>query len=443
MSSSLVLELRQAAIHAFLAIPRRGVEIGGLLFGKVRLEAPVEGQRERVVLELAAFEDVPCEHRFGPSYTLDEPDRQRLAEVVARHERDGSPPIVGFYRSYTGREARMDDEEQKLIRSFLPHRHFFCLLLQPTSIGKCDASFRFWSNGEMLPEPVDAPIPFDAGLMTQDAPEAPEPALPGMARPSKRRLPESLDDYDVEPAAPRPAGRFQMLPALCCILAAIALMTSYALWKVTRLPQWAQVRLDARPSGGKLLLSWDAAAPAVALATSGTLTATGGGAPVETQLGPEQVHRGALALLPSGENVRFRLRLYNQEKAIADDSLRVILLPSLAPMTGVPAPPAAPAAPAAAASSPRVLHEVQPEISPGIRTRIQARVVVPVVVAVDESGRVTRASARVATKDGLDRYLADQAVKAARQWSFSPARSSDGSPLAGTTTISFEFTPAQ
>jgi TonB family protein len=87
-----------------------------------------------------------------------------------------------------------------------------------------------------------------------------------------------------------------------------------------------------------------------------------------------------------------------------------------------------------------VRQEVQPVISPGIRARISSPTVVQVVVKVDESGRVAQASTRIAG-NGIQRYLADQAVKAARQWSFRPARSKDGSPVAATKTISFEFTP--
>jgi TonB family protein len=66
--------------------------------------------------------------------------------------------------------------------------------------------------------------------------------------------------------------------------------------------------------------------------------------------------------------------------------------------------------------------------------------VVRVVVTIDEAGRVTHASSAV-TGSGLERYLADESVRAARQWSFSPARLKEGSPIAATKTLSFEFLP--
>ena len=63
-----------------------------------------------------------------------------------------------------------------------------------------------------------------------------------------------------------------------------------------------------------------------------------------------------------------------------------------------------------------------------------------VYVTIDETGRVTHASSPV-TGSGLDRYLADEAVKAAREWMFNPARSQAGQPVTITKTLSFEFLP--
>jgi TonB family protein len=487
----LIRELRQAAIQAFLAIPRRGVEIGGLLFGQVRQEPLSAGPSETEVFEIAAFEDVPCEHRFGPSYILDELDRKHLGDLLARHQRDGSPPVVGFYRSYTGREARLDEADRELMQTYFPHRHIGCLLLQPLSMERCAAGFQFWNGCEILPEPAYAPFPFEAAQMKPDPAEL--PAAAGSGGP----VPDIADSLEVEPLetpgetqaylvnsavrqpAPNPgllasyrddpapysavkrhrryededededaapgAGRLSrvLVPLLVCILAAIASGAIYELWKVTREPRWVQVGFDARPSTRELLLSWDATAPAVAHATRGVLAVTGSRNPIEIQLSPEQVRRGSFSYASANADVLFELRFFDKENTVAAGSLRVIRLPEPAPVVAtIPAePPPADLAAASPASPPAVRREVQPVISPGIRTRILARTVVPVIVQVDPSGHVTRASSKV-NGHGLERYLAGEAVKAARQWSFSPARSKEGSPVAATKTISFEFTPA-
>jgi TonB family protein len=67
---------------------------------------------------------------------------------------------------------------------------------------------------------------------------------------------------------------------------------------------------------------------------------------------------------------------------------------------------------------------------------------VEVQVRIDENGRVTSASS-TASGNGVDQYLADQAVKAARRWLFWPAKSTAGEPVSATKTISFEFAPGE
>jgi TonB family protein len=81
-------------------------------------------------------------------------------------------------------------------------------------------------------------------------------------------------------------------------------------------------------------------------------------------------------------------------------------------------------------------------IPPGIRTRITSPVVVRVSVTIDETGHVTHAYSPI-SGSGLDRYLSDEAVKAAREWLFTPARSQGGQPVSATKTLSFEFLPDQ
>lgn len=495
LSAALVRELRQAAIQAFLAIPRRGVEIGGLLFGQVRQEPPTTGPSETTVFEISAFEDVPCEHRFGPSYILDDTDRDHLAELLSRYQEEGAPSVVGFYRSYTGREAQMDEDDQRFIQTFFPHRPFACLLLQPLSMEKCAAGFQFWSDSDIRPEPAYAPFPFEAKNMRLERvelPAAPEPpAAPELYVPPDTPEPAVAETREMEPLEipvetrlPAPVVRMResysrglghrryadedteetargashpsriLWPLLVGMLLVIASGALYELWKVTREPRWVPVRFDARPSAQQLLLSWDASAPTVAQATRGVLAVGDGANPVEIQLSPDQLRHGSFSYSPSNPDVLFRLRFYDKDREVVSDSLRVLRLPNPPPIvvgTPVTSPPvtsppvvSSPATPEepVAANSPVVRHEVLPVISPGIRRRISRLTVVPVFVHVDESGRVTKASSKV-TGHGLDRYLADEAVKAARQWSFSPARAKNGSPVSGTKTISFEFTPGQ
>jgi TonB family protein len=87
------------------------------------------------------------------------------------------------------------------------------------------------------------------------------------------------------------------------------------------------------------------------------------------------------------------------------------------------------------------VHEVYPKIPAGIRSRIEGQIVIPVQVQVSNSGRVVSARVQDQGTDGIHRYLAEQAGKAARAWQFTPARTRSGTPIAAAKTIQFVFTP--
>jgi TonB family protein len=411
VNSSLVRDLVQAATHGLVALPKRGIEIGGLLFGQVRRE------RGTVIYEIVAFEEIACEHIYGPSFVLGDRDRQRIAETLARRERDGSPAVVGLYRSYTARDAELDDADLTLLGGLFPRHKLACLLLRPMTVQKCDTSLQFWNSGAVEYEaPAAAP------------PVAEEPVA-----------------YE-PPPEPRSTRRPGILAVLCCLLGGIACAATFEVWKVSHVPPEGHVRFDAQPAGGDLLLTWDTANPPVTESTRGTLAITDGAYPFEIQLNEQQVRRGKLTYSPTSGNASFELRLYDHGRKVAGDHLRVIRSAIGAPASDKPPAPVKPPAPlpeSRQASLPVARHEVEPEISPGIRARIGARTLVPIEVVVDSSGRVTRAWSKTGGHDGLERYLIDAALKAARDWSFTPARSKNGNPITVVTTIPFEFGPAR
>ena len=120
---------------------------------------------------------MPCEHRFGPAYILDEPDRVALATIITRYPQDGAVQVVGLYRSYTGRGAEPDEADRELMRMFFRSREFICLLLQPFSSESCMAGFRFWNDGEMRVQQNGGMFPFDAAQMGQQEVTAMPPMI--------------------------------------------------------------------------------------------------------------------------------------------------------------------------------------------------------------------------------------------------------------------------
>src|SRR5258708_30393775 len=126
LDSTLMEDLRRRTIRAYTALPKRGAEIGGFLFGQLR-------QDGSIAFEIDTSEEIPCEYQFGPSYRLSESDYRRLSERMAQLQQDGCRPVIGLYLSYTGRDIALDQTDQELVRHLFPHHHGASPLLHPLS----------------------------------------------------------------------------------------------------------------------------------------------------------------------------------------------------------------------------------------------------------------------------------------------------------------------
>jgi hypothetical protein len=242
---------------------------------------------------------------------------------------------------------------------------------------------------------------------------------------------------------------------LLCVLAAIAGgAAAYGFWTLERQPRWSPMGMDATASARELVLSWDSTAPAIEQASRGVMSVTDGSTQHQIPLTAAQLRGGKLSYLPSSPTVLFRFLVYDASNRASGDSLRVAntrlteptpapgsLAPGSAPSPAAQTPPTTPPDEAAVVRTPAVARrEVQPDVPAGIRARVRVRTVIPVQLHINASGRVTDAAAEV-VGDGLDRYLADQAAKAARRWSFAPARSRNGHAIASVKTVEFVFQP--
>src|SRR6185437_6693845 len=92
-SLDVVSRLGLEALEAYKSVPRRGLEIGGLLLGRI------ETQDDRATIYIDDFDPVESEHRSGPSYLLSENDLERLQTEVSSH-----PDSIGIYRTQTRSE---------------------------------------------------------------------------------------------------------------------------------------------------------------------------------------------------------------------------------------------------------------------------------------------------------------------------------------------------
>jgi hypothetical protein len=110
--------------EGYRRIPHGGIEVGGILFGRI------EGSSVR----LDAFRNIECEHASGPSFTLSERDlalfRQQLANAGTDPELEGLQ-VAGWFIAHTRSELRMNEREAALFDELFPEPGSIALLVKP------------------------------------------------------------------------------------------------------------------------------------------------------------------------------------------------------------------------------------------------------------------------------------------------------------------------
>jgi len=422
--------LRMLAIQGFTALRRRGLEIGGLLLGTASGDE----------LDVDGFQEVPCEHRYGPSYALSDTDREKLTELLAeRRSRDKQ--VIGAFRSVTGREPEIEPADEALVSEHHPEGMFLLILLQPLSAENCVVGLHLFQNGKLLREG------FHDGKLLSEGEEAPTEVSPVEAELTQPEEPvvHELPQFAAFRAEPEEAPRRSVLwkAALICMAGALCGSFAYELGRSERplrpmTTSWAELNLDAHTAGDQLEITCDRSVARSSQASRGVLTISDGASYREIQLSQAQLDGGRYIYVAVHPDVAVRLTLSAGDRKLASEMARLTLVPS-------PSQPPAPVAPITPADSvpevpPAAVHQVQPVISEGIRSRLTAPVAIDVDVKVSPQGRVLSAQAKNPGTSGLNRYLAGMAENAAWEWRFTPARNHAGDAIAANKRIQFVFT---
>ena len=145
LSPDVAGRLAMAVREGFKALPRRGLETGGLLIGTRR-----EGGYP-VIVEVDDFEPVESEHAAGPAYLLSPADRSLLeARIAARQAARGNSSIVGFYRGHTRRDFAIAEEDAFLFSTYFREPSDVFLLIKPGEGGSPIGGFVIREEGKVL-----------------------------------------------------------------------------------------------------------------------------------------------------------------------------------------------------------------------------------------------------------------------------------------------------
>jgi outer membrane biosynthesis protein TonB len=351
---------------AFKRVPRRGLEIGGILLGRTCSDGDV------TTFWIEGFEPIESEHCTGPSYVLSDPDCALLQAALAKHDAD----CIGLYRSHTRSERpALQDSDSQLFDKCLGGADALFLILGPVA-GIAALFLRTQGNLTCVHEiPLASALETIMALRpaTRPSHEVNEDRHPDASwenmPPRSRRL------RDVVPSADRPQRpirRPALKPGFASllkrgmwgfVLASLALAATVSALSYSRRPVPAAdqrrpeyLHLTAERAGSTLRIVWDRNSPAIRTATRGVLHVDDGAFHTERGLVPSELKQGSLLYEPKSLEETFRLDVYSAEPN-ASGQVQVVTLPPPAPVPPVQTPPPFfRPAPAPAAAPPAVVH---------------------------------------------------------------------------------------
>ena len=396
LSLAVVETLSRDVMEGFKTVPRRGLEVGGVLLGRIAAD------QDSAVVSVDSAVPLDCEHERGPSLWLSERDMRVLADLVAAHppDRETGMRVVGFYRSQTRHEMLLPDTADRLLmeQRFSGTPELF-LMIRPSAGAGAGAALFLW-DGEQFQSPDPClEFPFQSAVLRSGeyrlehgvggTAAAPSSALAGVARPARaHHLAAVVDTQLKDPPMANPrrklsfrveAARYRAAaaawlrrwsprwerpawspgwtkPALS--VAAVAAVVAAGAWGV----HWYQQSVEPAPSSlaltvdrdaGALRVRWDRGAAAIRNARSATLWINDGARQDRLTLDTAQLRQGSVAYWPSNDDVNFRLEVLDARRTVTE-SVRVVGLAPPAPPPASPAAAPAPAAETAAVAPPRV-----------------------------------------------------------------------------------------
>lgn len=372
---NLMERLDREVMESFNSLPKRGVEVGGLLLGKAH-------SNDRLTINIEGYEAVPCEHRRGPSYLLSDSDRARLEKTIAawRSNPNKQVSVIGCYRSQTRDDFTLDEEDISLFKAHFSDPASVFLLIKPVRSGDNSARLYFWEHGGIEKETGYLQIPFSQnhaikaalsanpsdsveeipaesqpsaqGTRSEPAPllaeqaEEPEAALdtarteasPEIDPPVTQLPPDTHTAPQPEVfsrCAEPPERRRLWIPlAGITILIAAGLFVYQAVSSFRRTPgnttapQFSGLGLTVDGTDETLQLKWDRNAAPVAKADRALLLITDGKFQKELTLDQIQIRTGSVIYTPSSNDVSFKLQVFGPDGAAVQDSVRVVAPPS-------------------------------------------------------------------------------------------------------------------
>lgn len=376
----LIDRLLQEVMRGFGAMPRRSLEMGGLLIGWVEQEG------DRRVITIEDFEPIPCRHSKGTAWLLTAEEQIRFEETLARwRNAEGRRSYtVGFYRSHTREGMGLTAEDQAMFSRFFPDPSSIVMLVKPfatrSSVGaifvrdghgglRTTSSYREFpfsrkdlgGAGLALSPPEEtAERPGGAPPFREPAPAAfppppPPPAYGQPAFPPFAQFPQEdttprgaqMASATVTPISPITSDQLQFgLPSarkddvtgkrtktgwvwiplsLVFLLFGVVLGFQLAVSVRSQLPAAMRqdpytLGLSVALAGESLHVRWERTAPAVQGSSRAVLHINDGGNSKIVQLDGPQLQNGSVIYRKASNDVKFKLEVFARDRVTVAES---------------------------------------------------------------------------------------------------------------------------
>lgn len=361
-SAAALEEIRSQAGDGLRKLARRGLEIGGVLYGTRRPEA----------IRIEAVRPIACQHAEGPGFVLSQTDGAELREQINDSKDDPELKnlvLLGWFVSHTRGGTELTEPDVEIYSTYFPEPWQVTLAVHPRygatsgaffvrrdggqaklefefpdrrgfGTGRAEAHRRLRpaslepatrERAPLEPAPLEPapprPKPLEPAPLRpkalEPAPTRPKPLEPALLRP-KPLGPAPLQPTEATPRKVRPARR-----RLIWVWLAVWVLGLGGLgWAAVRLVQWnlagQPLALDLLDNDGQLRIEWNRNAGPVMKAVRGWLYIADGADSSTVNLNPQDLGRGSLAYKRKSGSVEVRLGVENASGHIQEEASRFL-----------------------------------------------------------------------------------------------------------------------
>ena len=282
-SLTVIDEIRTIVTEGFQRLSRGGIEVGGVLYGRV----------DGIHLRILAMRPIACEHASGPTFNLSDNDRAALTAQLEGIPEDfelQSLTPVGWFVSHTRSEIALQQADLDTFNGFFSEPWQVALVVRPGRAGSMRAGFFVReSDGGIKTDrsyqdflfPERQPLPFER-TMRDRGPQSRRPQSPAddpesSASTRSRTVEETYPKPPIpenEPYpeyAPYPERHRQIPWAVIGVVVAAALVAILGLRYFGAYLNAEPISLMVSEKDGQLQSQWNRSSSTVVRASGGTL----------------------------------------------------------------------------------------------------------------------------------------------------------------------------